>query len=343
MRGKNSRVTIGILIGMMFLLTTFVSPPLYAARYPDPSKAIEFIVPVGVGGGYDLYVRMIVPYLAKELGTKIRIRNEPGGAWLVGLGQIYKAKPDGYTIGIWNPGLLMNDKDILGKVKFDMTTYTYLYRITNEPRVVIVKKDGPIKDFKDLLAKGKSPDFKVRASYAGGTALLDAKLMDSEWGIDTEKIPYKGGSDTRMAVMRGDVHFCVSGLGAAAEVVSSGRLKVILLLDEDPMVKVGEAQKLIKDFPELKSVPIPKDLGLKPLSYNTRSARCIIAPPGLPKDIKATLENALAKVMKNKDLLELGFKTDRPLGVGQKGDDYRDQMKRDKQALMKMKHLIEEL
>jgi tripartite-type tricarboxylate transporter receptor subunit TctC len=313
------------------------------AVYPDPSKTIEFIVPVGVGGGYDLYVRMIVPYLSKELGgTKIRIKNEPGGAWLVGLGEIYKAKPDGYTLGIWNPGLLIQDKDILGKVNYDMTTFSYIYRITNEPRIVIVQKNGPIKDFKDLLAKGKSPDFKVRASYAGGTALVDAKLMDSEWGIDTVKIAYKAGSDTRLAVLRGDVHFCVSGLTAASEVMSSGRLKIILLLDEEPMTQVGEARELIKEFPELKDVPIPSDLGLKPLSYNTRSARAIIAPPGLPKDIKDVLEAALAKVVSNPEVIELGFKSDRPLGTGQKGDEYAAQMKRDKEALIKMKNLLKE-
>ncbi len=342
MNMKKSVFRISVLLLLLTAVVAF-GAPAWAAKYPAPGKSIEFIVPVGVGGGYDLYVRMIVPYLAKELGAKIRIKNEPGGAWLVGLKQIYTAKPDGYTIGIWNPGLLMNDRDILGKVDYDMTTFTYLYRITNEPRVVIAKKDGPIKDFKDLIAKGKAKDFKVRASYAGGTALLDAKLMDAEWGIDTEKIPYRGGSDVRMAVMRGDTHFCVSGLGAAPESLASGRLKVLLLLDDEPMVKIGEAQKLIKDFPELKSVPIPKDLGLPPLSYNSRSARAIIAPPGLPTDVRKTLENALAKIMKDKGLIELGLKTDRPLGIGQSGADYLAQTKRDKQALMKMKKMLQEL
>jgi tripartite-type tricarboxylate transporter receptor subunit TctC len=312
------------------------------AKYPAPGKSIEFIVPVGVGGGYDLYARMLVPYLAKELDAKIRIRNEPEGVWLVGLKQIYTAKPDGYTIGVWNPGVLMNDRDILGKVDYDMTSFTYLYRITNEPRIVIVKKDGPVKDFKDLVAKGRSSGFKLRNSYAGGTGLLDAKLMDAEWKIDTEKIPYKSGSAGRMAVMRGDVHFCVSSLGAAPDILSSGRLKVILLLDDEPMEKVGEARTLIRDFPELKNVPIPKDLGLPPLSYNTRGARAIIAPPGIPKDVKKTLEAALEKIMKDKGFIELGFKADRPLGIGQNGDDYAAQMKRDKQALLKIKHLLAE-
>lgn len=330
---------------LVFFATLLLMPSILPAqaKYPDPSKSIEFVIPVGVGGGYDLYARMIIPYLSKELGgIKFRIKNEPGGAWLVGLRDIYKSKPDGYTIGIWNPGVLINDKDILGKVDYDMTTFTFLYRITNEPRIVIVKKDGPIKDFKDLLAKGRAPDFKLRASYAGGTALVDAKLMDSEWGMDSEKIPYKSGSDTRMAVMRGDVHFCVSGLGAATESLSSGRLKIILLFHDKPMAQTEEAKKLILEFPELKDIPIPSNLGLKPLSYDSKSARAIIAPPGLPKEIKVVLESAMERVMSNKELREMGIKADRPLCEGQKGDAYAEQMRKDKQVLIRMKDLLKE-
>jgi tripartite-type tricarboxylate transporter receptor subunit TctC len=190
-----------------------------------------------------------------------------------------------------------------------------------------------------LLEKGKAPDIKLRYAYAGG-GMLDAKLMDAEWGINAEKIPFRGGREARMAVMRGDVHFCVSGLWSSAESLSSGRLKVILLLDDVPMTKAEGGQKLIKDFPELKSVPIPKDLGLKPLTYYSRGSRAVIAPPGLPKDIKKTLENALEKIMKDKSLIELGLKTDYPIGIGQKGDDFAAQMKRDKQALIKIKELL---
>ncbi len=324
----------------LILFLASMSDPVYA-KYPEPGKSIEFIVPTGVGGGYDHYTRMIVPYLAKELGVKIRIKNEPRAQWIEGLTMIYKAKPDGYTIGIWNPGILMVDKDILGEVDYDMTSFTFLYRITDEPRIVIVKKDGFIKDFMDLLAKGRSSDIKLRYSYAGG-AMLDAKLMDADWGINTEKIPFKGGREARMAVMRGDVHFCVSGLWSSSEILSSGRLKVILLLNDAPIAKVEGVQNLIKDFPDLKYVPIPKDLGLKPLTYYSRGSRAVIAPPGLPKNVKKTLESALEKVMKDKSLIELGLKTGYPIVEGQGGDDYAVQMRRDKQALIKIKKLLRE-
>ncbi|MDF1555432.1 MAG: tripartite tricarboxylate transporter substrate-binding protein [Deferrisomatales bacterium] len=307
-----------------------------------PEKPITIIIPVSVGGGYDMYVRMMAPFLSEELDTQIRIKNQPGGAWMIGLKQIYEAKPDGYTIGIWNPGVLINDKDILGKADFDMTTYTFLYRITDEPRVVIAKADGPIADFKDLLAKGKDPNFQLRNSYSGGTALLDAKLMDSEWGINSEKIAYSSGSKTRLAVMRGDTHFCVSGLGSGMDALPSGRVKFILLLNDKHMSDVPEAKGWMKDYPELKDLPIPSDLGLPELSYNSKSARAFIAPPGLPKEIKDTLEAAMAKCVANEDLRQIGLKSDRPFGEGQGGDEYLAKMQKDKAALIKAKDMLKE-
>jgi tripartite-type tricarboxylate transporter receptor subunit TctC len=334
------RIFMGLVVLTLIGLFAFL-PNQATAKYPDPSKSITFIIPVSVGGGYDFYSRLLAPFLSDELDVRIKIRNVPGGKWLVGLDKIYKAKPDGYTIGIWNPGLMMNDKDVLGKVSYDMTTFTYLYRITNEPRVVIVKTDGPIKDFKDLMAKGKDPNFQLRCSYAGGTALLDAQLLDSEWGIKTEKIAYSSGSKTRLAVMRGDVHFCVSGLGSGMDAIPTGRVKFVMLLHDEPMTAVPEAKRWIKANPELKKVPIPVDLRLKPLSYSSKSARAIIAPPGLPADIKMTLENALEKIINNKDLRKLGERSDRPFGKGQSGDDYAAQMRKDKATLIKIKHLLQ--
>jgi tripartite-type tricarboxylate transporter receptor subunit TctC len=327
---------------LVLALSFSMSTATHAGAAWKPEKPITIIIPVSVGGGYDMYVRMIAPFLSEELDTQVRIKNQPGGAWMIGLKQIYEATPDGYTIGIWNPGVLSNDKDVLGKADFDMTTYTFLHRITDEPRVVIVQSDGPIKDMKDLLAKGKDPNFKLRNSYSGGTALLDAKLMDSEWGINSEKIAYSSGSKTRLAVMRGDVHFCVSGLGSGMDAIPSGRVKFVLLLDDKHMSDVPEAKQWMKDYPELKDVPIPSDLGLPELSYNSKSARAFIGPPNMPKEIADTIEAAIAKCLDNKDLQKIGLKSDRPFGKGQSGADYKAKMVKDKATLVKVKHLLEE-
>ena len=49
---------------------------IWPASAPDAEKAfyagktVRMIVGAGVGGGYDIFSRLIAPYLAKTLGTK---------------------------------------------------------------------------------------------------------------------------------------------------------------------------------------------------------------------------------------------------------------------------------
>lgn len=312
-----------------------------AAGYPDPATPIDFIVPYSVGGGYDMYSRMLTQFVSEDLGTRIRIRNIVGGESMVAMQKLHDAKPDGYTLAIWNPGFLIKDRDVLGKVDYDMTTFTFLYGFTDEPRVIIAEAGGPIADVRDFLEKGRSGTFPLRMSYSGGSALLDARLMESDWGLKMEKIAYSSGSKTRLAVIRGDVHITVSSLGSAVESLASGRAKILLLLNDKPITEVPEAKRWLKTYPALKDVPIPADVGLKPLTYYTKGARAVVAPPGLPDDVKKTLEDALARAIANKDLRKLGEKTDRPFGKGQSSAAYTERMKQNKATLVRIKDLIE--
>ena len=113
-------------------------------------------------------------------------------------------------------------------------------------------------------------------------------------------------------------------------------LDCIYFFNDKTITEVAEAKRWLKDYPELKDLPIPSDLGLPALSYTSKSARAFIAPPGLPKEVKDTLEAAIAKVLKNKDLRKIGSKSDRPFGTGQSGDEYLAKMKQDKATLMKL-------
>ena len=62
-----------------------------------PSKTVEVIVPFGAGGGADVATRLICSYLEQELGQTFVINNVTGGGGSIGLTQLAKAAPDGYT------------------------------------------------------------------------------------------------------------------------------------------------------------------------------------------------------------------------------------------------------
>src|SRR6201999_1802072 len=65
-------------------------------------KTVRMIVGSGTGGGYDVFTRLIAPYLAKTLGATVIVENQPGAGGLVALNRLYIAPPDGLQISLTN-------------------------------------------------------------------------------------------------------------------------------------------------------------------------------------------------------------------------------------------------
>src|ERR1051325_10000751 len=69
-----------------------------ASAQPYPARPIRLVVPFGAGGGTDNLARIIEPLVTKALGQPLAIENRPGGGSTIGMDQVAKAAPDGYTI-----------------------------------------------------------------------------------------------------------------------------------------------------------------------------------------------------------------------------------------------------
>ena len=70
-----------------------------------PSKPIEIIYPYPPGNEMDVVTRLLAEGMSKRLGVPVQVINKPGGGGVVGFAEMTRAKPDGYTIGTWTPGL----------------------------------------------------------------------------------------------------------------------------------------------------------------------------------------------------------------------------------------------
>ncbi len=87
---------------------------IFAGTWPAqasfPEKDITFIVPYAPGGTFDTYVRAISAALERHLPNKVHVipNNIPGGDGAKAVGTMWRAKPDGYTIAIFDvPGELL--------------------------------------------------------------------------------------------------------------------------------------------------------------------------------------------------------------------------------------------
>ena len=103
-----------------------------------PSKPVTFIVPFGVGGNFDTLARKLGERWEKELGQPIVVKSLPGSGGRRGSLQIYRAKPDGYTIGFAHFVPFLADEHLMGKdPALDLRKFEMIYKIAPGPNYIL--------------------------------------------------------------------------------------------------------------------------------------------------------------------------------------------------------------
>ena len=89
------------LLAFLFCVTASLAAP---AAEPYPSRAIRLLVPFPPAGISDLSARLVAEGLRAKLNQPVIVENKPGALGVIGLRELLKADPDGYTVMIGNVG-----------------------------------------------------------------------------------------------------------------------------------------------------------------------------------------------------------------------------------------------
>ncbi len=261
-----------------------------------PEKPIKFVIPYSTGGGFDTYVRAIAPEMEKILGVQVVPENIPGAGGQKGAATVYRADPDGYTIGILNvPGLTV--PPMLGKkVSYNLDDMTWIGNLATSTYSIAVKADSPINSLKDLCSLGRPAKFSDTGptSTSSVTSQISMSLINCPI---TNVTGYKGSSGATVAVMRGEVDATLKPISSLRKYVKSGDLKFIVTYEAKPSIK---------------GVPSSRELGYDEFEKLTLY-RIVGAPPGLPKEIADKLSDALFQAANSPAIQEWSKKSRKPL------------------------------
>jgi tripartite-type tricarboxylate transporter receptor subunit TctC len=257
--------------------------PARAAAYP--SEDINFIIPFAAGGGFDQYVRAVMPAMKAQLPPNVNVvpNNVTGAAGARGVNQLYHSKPDGYTISIINtPGvILLREQKLL---TFDPANLTWIANMGADAYGVVVPKNSPIKTVADMQALGKKRKVKFTGDGPGGTSYTATHIFAHLMGFDVEVITgYKGSSDYIVATVRGDGDACVGAISTLQPFLDSGMLRLICSFEEHS---------------SMPGVPDATTLG-KPELSNIEVLRMVAGPPKMPDAIADKLSTILVTAMKD--------------------------------------------
>ncbi len=265
------------------LRSRFAAAAASASNFPF--KPIRFIIPYAPGGGFDVYVRMIAPVMEQFLPKKVSIipLNVSGGGGARGAIQLYRARPDGYTLGIFNiPGVFILQQQQGNESDYDLAKFTWIGAMgEGEHYVLAVGVDSPLKSFDDLKKLSAERPVKFSATGPEGTAYAATVIGTKLLGIRSQLITgYRSSADYVVAAIRGDSDAVIAGYPTAMRFVRGNQIRLLATFRSEPGSPIPDAVAL--NQPDLDQIRIERVVG---------------APPGLPLEIRSILTNALAKAV----------------------------------------------
>ena len=277
-----------------FVLAMFCAVPAFAQSYPN--RDITFIVPYAPGGSTDPISRQFAGQLAKELNATINVENKPGGSATIGTGQVIRAKPDGYTIGLTSSSVLayqpLVNKTLTWKSPQD---YQSIVSLVDLPAIITVKADSPYKTFEDLLNAARKNPGKVRVAVSGYRTAPDLVIqeLNKVAKVRLATVPFTGGGAEALVALLGGRVEAVSGYAPTVRAhVAAGTVRVLASFSKEKYALFPDAESVVQAG---YNVTLPADYS-------------VVGPKGMPKDVLDKLLTASLKVANSKEFAEFASK-----------------------------------
>ncbi len=283
--GRSIPITFAAVLTLLMLAATAaVAQPAWR-----PTKAVEIIVPTGVGGIADQNARVIQKVLHDEklLPTSAVVVNKTGGNQVLAVNYLKQFNADPHPLLYANPTVFTNQ--IAGISPHHYNDLTPLALLMVDYTVISVKNDSPIKSFKELVAMIRADPNSVAfglPSRGGPNHLAAAQAMRSA-GIDPNKLKlvlFKTNADASTAMLGGHIQATISTVGAATIAGSTSRMLAVA------------APRRISELPNL---PTMREQGID--ATGIPNWRGVFAPKGISAAQIAFWEDALARVIVDSD------------------------------------------
>jgi tripartite-type tricarboxylate transporter receptor subunit TctC len=260
-----------------------------------PSKGIKVIINWAAGGGTDTYARQVVGPAIRSLGVQPQFTNFPGAGGLRGTGNLYRAEPDGYTMGSNAPVLIVLSYLIQQPPDIDLTKLVNIAAYSVGTFGVWAHPDYNVSSLKDVIQRYQSGEFKTLGlqDKGGDPSYVAALIMKNDSDFNWQwksSVGYGGSAATAKALVSKEVPVAIATDGGMREYYRAGKVDAICMLH-------SEGSIVFSDIPTMKDTTYPTEL-----DYISRFMRGMVFPPGTPTRKRDTIEKAIKQATQSKEV-----------------------------------------
>ncbi|MGQ3001702.1 MAG: Bug family tripartite tricarboxylate transporter substrate binding protein [Hydrogenophaga sp.] len=278
---------------------TLLSPAMLVRAENYPARPVRLIVPYPPGGGTDTLARAVFERVGPLLGQPFVIENKGGAGTTIGLGELARAKADGYTVGVGgssDPLLPL----LYDKLSFNpVSDLSFVSTLATVPIVLVAGPAMPATNLGELLAMARARKGTPIHYASPGTASphhLAGIYFSEKAGLPLTHVPYKGTSPAITDLLGGHVPLAMLGLPSALPLVREGKVKIL-------GVATPRRSALAPEIPTLSESGVP--------GFSAGYWWHVTVPSGTPNAVILKLRETIDQVLRtpalHDSLLAAGF------------------------------------
>jgi tripartite-type tricarboxylate transporter receptor subunit TctC len=281
--GSDRRVAIPAMFFLVLLLSGCSRAQSTAKEEAFPTKPITYLILYDPGGQSDRRARQQQPMLERILKQKVLIEYKVGGGGAVGLSELVRSRPDGYTMSGFNlPPIILQPLQQQTGYRTNQLVPVALFERT--PLGLAVLKTSRYRTLQEVLdaAKERPGEFTL-----GGTNIFSAQHMMTLWlekstGTKFNYLPFPGGAAQQVPAF----------LGGHVDAILGNSDDLIRNKEQTRLLAIAHEERLsdCPDAPTFKEAGIEMVIGID---------RGVAVPPDTPAHVIRTLEAAFLEVARD--------------------------------------------
>jgi tripartite-type tricarboxylate transporter receptor subunit TctC len=217
-----------------------------------PNRTVRLIIPFTPGGSTDFQGRILCEWLGRHFGQQFIIDHKPGAGSNIGVAELARSTPDGYTLGWITVASHAINPTLYTKMPFDhIRDFAPVSMVGTFPNLLVVNNNLPVNTVAELIALLKrEPGKYAFASSGQGTSLhLSGEMLKVMTGTDMLHVPYKGGGPATSDVIAGQVHMTFGNMPTVLPHARGGRVRAIAVTSPERWFNAPDIPAIAETVP----------------------------------------------------------------------------------------------
>ncbi len=262
-----------------------------------PAKPIRVVVPYTAGGVSETIFRAMSSGIEARLGQRFLIENKPGADGTIGMADVARAAPDGYSLLLAPTANFAVTHHMHKNLSFDpLTSFDPVGLLVEAPLILTVSANvpaGSMKEFMEFI-RANPGKYNYGSPGSGSPAHLTMAQISQHTGNSMVYVPFKGTAPLALAMLSGDVHATTYSLTAVAAHLKAGKLRALAITSKQRMAEIPDVPTTAEaGFPQYSStnwwvVAAPRGTSPRIIERLWSEFRTALADPEVRKRIAAT-------------------------------------------------------